>query len=127
MVGTNYSRLKALIVDDERACAVSVLRILRRKGCREYIIALNGEKGLDVYLSQRPDLVITDVDMPVMNGIEMIRKIRGDYAGDKTRIVCMSGLCHEREALEAGANAFLAKPFEPRDLIEVVNSTILRS
>ena len=68
----------------------------------------------------RPDLVLMDIDMPFVNGIDAIREIRQDSDNDTLPIIAvtaMSGIANEQVCLQAGANGFLAKPYPLRDLM----------
>ena len=82
--------------------------------------AFNGQEAIDMCDSVRPDLVLMDIDMPYVNGIDAIREIRQDAQYDAVPIIAvtaMSGIANEQVCLQAGANGFLAKPYPLRDLM----------
>ena len=82
--------------------------------------AVNGQEAIDLCTSMRPDLVLMDLDMPFVNGIDAIRVIRQDAQNQHLPIIAvtaMSGVAEEQACLAAGANGFLAKPYPLRDLM----------
>ena len=89
------------------------------------VTAENGKQGLEKVLQLNPHAVLTDISMPVMTGLEMIREIR--KAGKETPIVVLSGFGDRNnttEALRLGAMDFLHKPFDIDELNKVVNLSI---
>ena len=73
----------------------------------------------------RPDLIVLDLMMPRMSGFDVLRRLRGDVSVDGTPIVVMSAWPNAQEAaLEAGADRYIQKPFEPDDLTEVVDALL---
>ena len=82
--------------------------------------AFNGQEAIEMCDAIRPDLVLMDIDMPYVNGIDAIREIRQDAQHDALPIIAvtaMSGIADEQVCLQAGANGFLAKPYPLRDLM----------
>ena len=111
--------MRALVVDDSKPSRSIVARVLRELAfeCSE---ATNGAEALAaVAASGRPDLMTINWQMPVMDGLELIRRLRGDPATRNLPLVMISTE-HDRdriaEALAAGADAYLAKPFTPEAL-----------
>lgn len=102
-----------LIVDDEIDIAETLQSFLELNGYR-VIIASDGQEGLHKVLEQKPDLVITDMMMPRMDGAELIAKIRATPAVQNTQIITMSANQWPHEL------PFFRKPFSPRDLIAEV-------
>ncbi len=114
---------KILVIDDDAAVCDTIARILRGKG-HEILFAKDGREGLQLFRSHAPDLVITDIIMPEMEGIETIRAIRG--LRPDARIIAISGGGRPGKAdylLMAsmfGASEVIGKPFDPAQLIESV-------
>ena len=111
--------MRALVVDDSKPSRSIVARVLRDLAfeCTE---AANGAEALDLVASAGlPDLVTINWHMPVMDGIELIRRLRSNPATRKLPLVMISTE-HDREriaeAIAAGANDYLAKPFTPEAL-----------
>ena len=81
--------------------------------------AEDGAKGLEMALTERPDLILTDVDMPVMNGIELTKKLKNDdRTGDISVVISTGNITEERrrEIAEAGADGYLPKPYDLEEL-----------
>lgn len=105
-------RFKALIVDDEYAARETLCRLVNwdNFGFEPPLSAVNGKQALELFRQHSPDLVFTDIEMPVMNGIRLIEEIRREKPGQ--RIVVIS--CHEkfeyaRQALKLGVEDYLIK------------------
>lgn len=110
--------MKVLVVDDEPTTALTVAAAVRALG-HEVLVARDGREALDVYLAQGPDVVLTDRQMPDMDGIELCRRIREDDEGHTTYLVLITALGgreHALEGMEAGADDYLVKPVDPFDL-----------
>jgi len=103
-----------LIVDDSRVIRKVARQIFEAIGyaCEE---AENGQIALDACKAKLPDFVLLDWNMPVMNGLDFLRHMRGLPNGDKPSVVfCTTenDLSHIQEALGAGANEYIMKPFD---------------
>jgi DNA-binding response OmpR family regulator len=106
---------KILIIDDDRT-TVKLLQTLLEMDGFEVTTAANGQLALDAANREHPDLFLVDFHLTDMNGLELVNQLRSDSRFAQIPIVMASGLDKETEALNAGANAFLVKPFEPDDL-----------
>lgn len=122
-----------LVVDDEIEVGAAIRRVLERAG---YLVTLanNATEGLNEVARQPPDIVITDIIMPKVHGVELIKTLRERYP--RIRIIAISGggsfgpLGYKPEAIsthaylaaarEAGAQEILTKPFDLTDLIAAV-------
>lgn len=102
------------MVDDEPDQRFLLRRIFERAG-HEVSDAVDGATALAAVRESAPDLVVTDVMMPVMDGIELIRCLRADPATDHIPIVAASGDSH----LADGADAVVPKPYEWKHLVAV--------
>ena len=112
---------KILIADDAEFSRTRISRTLNDAGY--YVIeAQNGSEALDAYQSEKPDLVIMDIGMPVMDGLTALRQI---LAFDpNAKIVVLSRIGQEKsvvEALEAGAETFFLKPFDSNFVLAAVD------
>ena len=116
-----------LIIDDDAAVSRTLSLILTRAGY-QVSAATSGRKGLELLTNGAFDLVLTDIIMPELDGIEAIRKIREDHPG--LRIIAMSGggqidkadFLHMAEAL--GADRVIEKPVRSERLLELVGSVM---
>ena len=110
-----------LVVEDEEAIASLVATVLEEEGYR-VVTAANGREGLARLAESRPDLVLCDVMMPILDGREMYRAMRDDPAYRSIPVVLMSA---GGESSVRGADAaFLAKPFDLDTLLNVLTPLI---
>lgn len=108
-------KICVLVVDDDGRI-LRFLDISLKMAGYKVVVALNGEEALRLQESERPDVVLLDIFMPGMSGIEVLRKLR---TVSKVPVIAFSAHATAlREALQAGANDFLAKPFIPEELIQ---------
>ncbi|MET3290495.1 UNVERIFIED_CONTAM: AmiR/NasT family two-component response regulator [Brevibacillus sp. OAP136] len=114
------SRYKILVVDDEPIIRMDLTEILQREGYEVVAEGKNGEEAVELAYRHKPDLVIMDVKMPVMNGIkaaDIIRKF------SHTSILLLTAYSHReliQEARQSGVTAYLVKPVSEEDLIPAI-------
>lgn len=111
-----------LLADDEEDIKIVVRLYLESKGY-EIITAYDGLDAINQVQKNKPDLLLLDVMMPVMNGFEVAQRLRANDETKELPIVMLSAATHEdavRKGLEAGANDYVMKPFEPAKLEEVI-------
>jgi DNA-binding response OmpR family regulator len=106
---------KVMIVDDDRN-TVKLLQTLLELDGYDVAVAPRGADVLPVAEQALPDIFLMDYHLADMDGVDVIRELRAHATFAKTPIIMTSGLDVEVEALEAGANVFIVKPFEPGDL-----------
>jgi two-component system chemotaxis response regulator CheY len=113
--------MKVLVVDDSQAMRAILGRMLREVGC-DVLEAGNGREALDVVReSGLPQLMLVDWNMPEMNGLELVRKMRGDLGQRDVPIMMVTTEIETSQvvrALAAGANEYLMKPFTRDGLLE---------
>jgi DNA-binding response OmpR family regulator len=118
---------KVLIIDDEASVRRMIARILNDAG-HQTVDAADGLGGVRRYHAETPDLVITDLIMPEQEGIQTITDIRA--SGSQVPIIAISGGgagsadLYLSMAEELGADAVLAKPFRPSDLLSLVEELL---
>jgi len=116
---------RILVVEDNVDSRDLLAKLLGMSGY-EVISASDGESGYDAALKLRPDLIITDINMPRMDGIELLRKVRLEklLTGTAVFVVTAFGSEAAREAIEEGADAATAKPFDFDAFVDTVKSLI---
>jgi two-component system chemotaxis response regulator CheY len=112
------SGMTVLIVDDSSVMRKIVERALRQAGLdlAKVLEAGSGREGLDVLSRSRVDLIVSDINMPNMDGLEFLRQIQSQSLAKGAPVVMItteSGEEHVREALAAGAQGYIRKPFTP--------------
>ncbi len=110
--------MKILICEDEEIMLTALEFRLRKQGL-EVILAKDGQEAKDKIKSEMPDLVVLDVMMPRVTGLQLIKYVREDLKSALPLIV-ISALEHDDTVLEAfrlGATDFITKPFKPNELI----------
>ena len=118
---------KVLLVDDESAITDNLAPFLERSGFA-VAVATDGEDALAKVASFAPDLVVSDILMPRMDGREMLRQLR--RAGDWTPVILLTQVGESTEramALEEGADDYLNKPFDPHELVARIRAVLRRS
>jgi len=117
---------KILIVDDEPNIVKMVESRLKAEGY-EIVTARDGQEGLDAARKEKPDLIILDIMMPKLDGYEVCRMLRADIQYNAIPIVMLTA-CGQatdiKEGMERGADAYIAKPFEPNVLVGIVDGLV---
>lgn len=117
-----------LVVDDEPTIRVLIRAALEGTGYR-LLEAPDGASALQMARSQRPDLILLDIALPHLNGLEVCRRLKEDPATATTSILLITGFVQQAErqaAEEVGAEAFIAKPFSPATLVVQIDNALLR-
>lgn len=102
---------KILIVEDEKPLLDVLSDVLKENGCT-VISAQDGEEGLKTALAEHPDLILLDIIMPVMDGLEMLKEMRKDDWGKQADVMLLTNVSDNEklaEALEVGAFDYLVK------------------
>ncbi len=116
--------LRILIADDECLVAAMLRRQLEALGHRVIAAVANGAEAVRVCRAERPDLVLMDFQMPVMDGVEATRALMTD---SPTCIVIVTGSASVKQAAEAaGAMGFASKPIAPRQLLPLIEAALRR-
>lgn len=119
---------KILVVDDEADILEFISYNLKKEGY-EVHTAPNGKEALPIAKKIRPDLILLDVMMPVMDGIETCKRIKADTDFDQTYVVFLTARSEdysEIEGLDAGADDYIAKPIKPKVLVTRLNAILRR-
>jgi len=111
-----------IVMEDDASTRMLVASVLKKDG-HDVLTAENGEQGLQLVRPRRPDLVISDVQMPVMNGFQMLAALRADPANAGIPVILLTSLqerAHMRIGMTTGADDYITKPFRPGELREAV-------
>jgi two-component system chemotaxis response regulator CheY len=117
-VGVNVEGLRTLIVDDSSVMRKIVARALQQGGVSigEILEAGNGVEALDILRRQRVDLVLSDINMPVMDGLEFVRQLQSVDSAKGIPVVMITtegSESHVMQAISCGARGYIRKPFTP--------------
>lgn len=122
---------KLLIVDDEshiRMLIEQTLEDLEDEGV-ELLFAENGEQALEIIKKEEPNLVILDVMMPKMNGMEVCQKVKKELNLSHVYIILLTAKGQEvdrQKGLEMGADRYMTKPFDPDEMLAIAEEVLKR-
>lgn len=117
--------MKILVIEDE-VNIQQVIRLYLELAGYTVIIANDGIAGLELHAREQPDLVILDLMLPVLDGMEVCRRIRAWASTPILMLTARQGEDDRVEGLEAGADDYLVKPFSPRELVSRVKAILRR-
>jgi len=124
-----YDLLKILIVDDNRHMRVMLSEILKALGVRHIFEASDGAQGLQMMRGQSIDIIMTDLSMQPLDGIDFVRLLRRspDSPNQMCPVIMITGhstMARVQEARNAGVNEFLAKPLTARSVVERITQIV---
>jgi len=110
-----------LIVDDSRSMRAVIRKVVEMSGfaTQEFYEAGSGQEALEVMAERQVDLVLSDINMPEMSGLELLAKIKVNQAWSSVPVVVISTEGSEerqKEAFDLGASGYLQKPFQPEKI-----------
>lgn len=121
----NISTLKVLVVDDSKTMLRIITNVLKRLGITDIQTGLDGLEGWELFKNNDFDIVLTDINMPNMNGLELLKAIRKvDSDVPVVMITTEGGKKEVITALKAGCNQYIVKPFTPDILKEKLKNII---
>lgn len=120
---------KILLVDDDPDF-VEAVKVIVESGGYDVQVAYDGKEGLEAVKQSKPDLIVLDVMMPVMNGHEACAKLKQDDATKEIPIILLTAVADRvttstythRDMLESEAEDYMPKPVEPTELLELIKS-----
>jgi two-component system chemotaxis response regulator CheY len=122
---TDAAAAKTVLTIDDSRTMRDMLRLALSGAGFTVVQAVDGQDGLKVLPQQPVDVIITDINMPKLDGYGVIRAVRGDPAYNDTPILVLSTEAEQGSkdiANEAGANGWIVKPFDPEGLIKLINT-----
>lgn len=111
---------KIMIVDDDQT-TITLLRTLLELDGFEVIVVTNGVQVIPTAEQNQPDLILMDYHLADISGVQILEEIRSHASLSQTPVVMTSGLNVRDEVMDAGADEFLVKPFEPGELPDLFN------
>ena len=93
------------------------------------VLAHDGAEGIEAARTEQPDIIVSDIMMPRVSGIELVRALKADAATAKIPIILLSAKAQTNDlksGMDAGADDYVTKPFEPLDLVDRVNALLSR-
>ncbi len=120
---------KVLLVDDDPDF-VEAVKVIVENGGYDVRVAYDGQEGLEAVAEEKPDIIVLDVMMPVMNGHEACAKLKGDEKTADIPIILLTAVADRvttstythRDMLESEADDYIPKPVEPKDLLELIEN-----
>ena len=104
-----------------------IVRDLLKRTTYNLIEAYDGEAGVAMALERRPDMILMDIQLPKISGLEAIRRLRAEPTTATTPIVAITSFAlngDDKKAKDAGATAYLTKPYSPYDLLKLIRNII---
>ena len=123
------SKEKILIIEDEKDIVKMLDYNLKKEGFRAFS-ATNGEDGLDMARKEHPDLILLDLMLPEMDGLEVCKAVKNDTKTAHIPIIILTAKAQETDkivGLELGADDYMTKPFSPRELIARIKAVLRRA
>ena len=118
---------KTILYVEDNEMNRKIVRDLLKRTKYQLVEAFDGEAGVAKALEIRPDLILMDIQLPKMSGMDATRKLRADPATANTPIVTITSFAlsgDEQKAKEAGATAYLAKPYSPFALLDLIHKLL---
>jgi len=121
---------RVLVIEDDPDIALSIRYHLERQGGFTVHVAEDGVRGLDAARMERPDLVLLDLTLPGMDGLEVCRALRADAATAELPVIMLTARVEERdriEGLDLGADDYITKPFSLKELAARIRAVLRRA
>lgn len=116
---------KILIVDDSPIITNAISAIIKQAGHEVIGEADNGEKAMDIFNKNRPDLVLLDILLPGESGLDILKKLKSiDIAAKVLIVTAVNQDAVSQEAKNLGASGVLYKPFDAEELVQAINKTL---
>jgi two-component system cell cycle response regulator DivK len=118
---------KTILYVEDNEMNRQIVRDLLKRTAYQLVEAHDGEAGVAKALEIRPDLILMDIQLPKISGMEAMRRLRAESATAATPIIAITSFAlsgDDQKAKEAGATAYLAKPYSPRDLMALIRKIL---
>ena len=117
---------KVLVVDDE-IHIVHVVAIKLRNNGYEVITAANGDEAFELVCEEKPDIIVTDFQMPIMTGLELVEKLRRSEATKDIPVIMLTArdfAIEDEQKQDLQISEFVSKPFSPKDLLRSIQDIL---
>jgi len=121
---------KTILYVEDNEFNLKIVRQLLRVTSYRLIEATDGEMGVATALSELPDLILMDIQLPKLSGLDATRMLRGDPKTAQVPIIVVTSFAlsgDDKKAQDAGASAYLAKPYSPRELLSMIGTPATES
>ena len=118
---------KSVLYIEDNELNRKIVRDLLRRTRYRLLEAPDGEAGVAMAREERPDLILMDIQLPKMSGLDAIRTLRNEPGTASTPIIAITSFAlsgSELQAIEAGATAYMAKPYSPFDLLRMMRKLV---
>jgi two-component system cell cycle response regulator DivK len=118
---------KTILYIEDNEFNRKIVRDLLARTTYHLLEAADGERGVTVALQEVPDLVLVDIQLPRMSGLDATRQIRADPKTAHVPIIVITSFAlsgDDQRAKEVGASAYLAKPYSPRELLQTIRALV---
>jgi len=124
--GRDKDKVKILVVDDEPKIVQTLQDRLEMNGY-EVFCAYNGKEGLEKALDKKPDVILLDLLMPIMNGHEMLEALRQEPEGEDIAVIILTARSQKQDverATASGISDYIVKPFEVSELLAKIETLV---
>ncbi len=117
--------LKTVLVVEDEPLNIKLLKDVLRYAGHAVIEAVNGQEGVDLAIANKPDIILMDIQLPIMDGMEATRILKANPDTRNIPIIALTGYAmtgDENRMREAGCDGYLSKPFKVAELLRMMNS-----
>jgi two-component system cell cycle response regulator DivK len=119
--------MKKILVIEDTPDNRRIIRLVMERAGYVVVEAVNGAEGIEMARSERPDLILMDIQLPVIDGYEATRRLKADPELQAIPVIAVTSYAlagDEAKTREAGCNGYMAKPFSPKALLQLVQQFI---
>ncbi len=119
--------MKKILVVEDNDTNLYLVRFILEKSGYDVLAAKNGSMGVEMAISERPDLIIMDIQLPDISGLEATRRIRASEANGGLSIVALTSYAmvgDKEKALEAGCTGYIEKPIDPETFVREIEKYV---
>lgn len=116
--------MKRVLIIEDNEDNLYMLKFILLQNNIKTIEATTGREGYEIALKEKPDLILMDIQLPDINGIEVTKMIRNSEIGSSIPIMAISSyamLSDKQKAIEAGCNGYISKPIDPENIMNQIN------